>query len=232
MKSGSIVTRGIILARTNFQEADRIVTILTPDHGKVKLMVKGARRQASKLAPGIELFSVSQITYLPGSREIGTLVSSRLEIHYGDIVKDIERTMLGYELLKRINRVTEDEPGEEYFHLLQLGIAGLNDEELTAELVELWFCMQLLKISGHSPNLINDPSGSRLQDGGHFAFDFDDMYFHIRTGAPYGARHIKLLRLAAGLKEPAPLKQISKTGSSVAESLQLAKSMLGKFLRI
>ncbi len=146
----SVVTKGIVLSRTNFQEADRIITMLTPDHGKLKMIVKGVRRQSSKLAGGVELFSISQITFLPGSREIGTLISSRLETHYGSIVKDINRTMLGYELLKRIDRATEDVPGEEYFQLLAFTLNGLGDLALKPELLELWFTMQLLKISGHS----------------------------------------------------------------------------------
>ena len=103
-----IVTRGIVLTRTNYGEADRIVTILTPDHGKQRLMAKGVRKLKSKLAAGLELFSVSDISYIPGRGEVHTLVSSRLRVHYGKIVENLDRTMLGYELLKRINRATED----------------------------------------------------------------------------------------------------------------------------
>ncbi len=228
----SVATRGIVLARTDFQEADRIITLLTPDHGKVKVIVKGVRRQASKMAAGVELFSVSQVTYLPGSREIGTLVSSRLETHYGNIVKDIQRTMLGYELLKRINRATEDAPGEEYFDLLDSSMQGLNESELASELVELWFSMQLLKISGHSPHLSRDAAGSPLDSDKNYMFDFDEMYFQLRTAAPYSSRHIKLLRLASGLKEPGSLKQITDAASSLPETLQLARSMLAKFVRV
>jgi DNA repair protein RecO len=228
----SIATRGIVLARTDFQEADRIITLLTPDYGKVKVIVKGVRRQASKMAAGVELFSVSQVTYLPGSREIGTLVSSRLETHYGNIVKDITRTMLGYELLKRINRATEDAPGEEYFDLLSSSIQGLNEPELASELVELWFSMQLLKISGHSPHLSRDAAGSQLDSDKNYVFDFDEMYFQLRTDAPYSSRHIKLLRLASGLKEPGSLKQITDAASSLPETLQLARTMLAKFVRV
>lgn len=227
----SVVTRGIVLARTDFQEADRIITMLTPDHGKVKVIVKGARRPASKMAGGIELFSVSQITFLPGSREIGTLISSRLETHYGDIVKDIRRTMLGYDILKRINRATEEAPGEEYFRLLQHTMVGLAEFELSLELLELWFMMQLLKISGHSPRLGSDAEGNKLELARAYAFDFDDMSFRESSGAPYAAHHIKLLRLAAGLKEPNSLKQVQNTEASMLATLQLSRSMLNRFVR-
>src|SRR4051812_30345333 len=102
-----IVTKGIVLSRTDFGEADRILTVLTPNEGKISLMAKGVRKIKSKLAGGIELFSISSITFIPGRGEVGTLISSRLDIHFSNIVRDINRTMLGYDMLKLINRVTE-----------------------------------------------------------------------------------------------------------------------------
>jgi len=56
------VTTGLVLSRTDFGEADRIITVLTPDHGKLRLMAKGVRRMKSKLAGGIDLFTVSDLT--------------------------------------------------------------------------------------------------------------------------------------------------------------------------
>src|SRR4051812_28556736 len=103
-----ILTRGIVLSRTDYGEADRIVSVLTPDQGKLRLMAKGVRKVKSKLAGGIELFSVSELSFIPGKNDIGTLVSARLTQHFANIVKDINRTMFGYELLKRLNRATED----------------------------------------------------------------------------------------------------------------------------
>ena len=64
-----ITTPAIILSRTNFNEVDRIVNFLGPK-GQFSCMVKGARRPKSKLAGGIELFSVSQITYLDTNAEL------------------------------------------------------------------------------------------------------------------------------------------------------------------
>ncbi len=72
----------------------------------------------SELAGGIELFSISDITYIPGKSGLGTLVSSRLDRYYGKIVADITRVQLGYELIKLLHTITEDEPETDYFDLL------------------------------------------------------------------------------------------------------------------
>ena len=71
-------TIAIVLKRIDYGEADRIVTVLTPDAGKLSLMAKGARRVKSKLAGGIELLSTSEINYIAGKGSLDTLVSSRL----------------------------------------------------------------------------------------------------------------------------------------------------------
>ncbi len=227
-----VVTRGIVLTRTDFQEADRIITVLTPDQGKVRLIAKGVRRVRSKLAGGIELFSVSNITYIPGRKEIGTLVSSRLITHYGEIVKDINRTMLGYEFLKRINRSTEDATGEEYFTLLEKSLVGLNNLELLIELLELWFTMQLLKITGHSPNLLTDITGNSLEAGKSYMFSYDDMAFIPEPDGSFTPNHIKLLRLGIATTTPQKLLQIMDAQNQATETLQLAKTILSRHVRI
>ena len=68
-------TPAIILRRTNYGEADRIVTFLTPI-GKIRAMVKGVRRSKSKLAGGIELFSESTVTFLETRGDLARVVSS------------------------------------------------------------------------------------------------------------------------------------------------------------
>ena len=87
-------TRAIILKRISFGEADRILTVITPDYGKVSLLAKGVRRSKSKLAGGLELFSVSSITYIDGRSELKTVVSTQLLKHFGGVVKDIKTTMI------------------------------------------------------------------------------------------------------------------------------------------
>lgn len=227
-----IVTTGIVLSRNDFQEADRLLTILTPDHGKIKTIAKGVRKPNSKLAGGIELFSISNITFMPGRGDFATLISTRLLTHYGNIVKDIQRTMLGYELLKRINRLTEQAAGEEYFNLLQTTLEGLDDLELSCELIELWFTMQLLFTTGHGPNLRTDSEGKKLTPDKLYLFDFDSMAFRIQTNGPFNANHIKLMRLGAGTEKPLVLKQVKGAGDTAPDVLKLAKNILKLHVRV
>lgn len=202
-------TQAVVLRRTEYGEADRILTVLTPDHGKLSLMAKGVRRIKSKLAGGIELFSVSDITYIPGRGEIGTLISSRLFRHYGSIVNDVNRTMLGYDLIKQLHKATEDQPEPEYFELITQAFAALDDPAIDLRLVRLWFLMQLLRLDGHSPNLQTDTAGDRLEAGQQYSFSFDDMAFARRTDGPYGTDNIKFLRVGFAGNSPAVMQKIT-----------------------
>lgn len=191
-----IVTEGIVLSRIDYGEADRIITLLTPDQGKLRLMAKGVRRIKSKLAGGIELFSISSITFVKGRGEIGTLVSTRLAKHYGRIVADLDRTMVGYDLIKQLNKVTEDEPEPEYFELLKQVFEALDDPKVSLPLVRFWFAARLLNLGGHTPNLQTDTEGRGLEAGQTYDFNAEAMCFRQRPGGKFDTNAIKFLRLS------------------------------------
>jgi DNA repair protein RecO len=221
-----IVTQAIVLQRTDFREADRILTLLTPDHGKIGVIAKGVRRARSKLAGGVELLSVSNVTILPGRGELGTLLSARLETHYDTIVQDITKTMLAYDVLKQMNRLTEDAAGEEYFLILQRTLSGLNELSLDPQIVEMWFAAQLLLVSGNTPNLQTDVEGNNLDQSKKYEFEFDEMQFRARKQGALSANHIKLLRLASTVDHPVRLKNVLSDGNYVSEALNLVKNIL------
>lgn len=212
-----IVTTGIVLGRTDFGEADRILTILTPDQGKLRLMAKGVRRVKSKLAGGIELFSVSQITFIRGKGDIGTLVSTRLNQHYGTIVSHIQRVQLGYELIKLLDKATEEEPEQGYFDLLQQAFEALNDPAIDVELVRTWFSAQLLALGGLSPNLASDSGGQKLAADQRYEFDFDEGTFAQRTDGVFGANDIKFLRLLFSPNPATTLAKVANAGELTAQ---------------
>ena len=220
-----------MLRRTSFQEADRILTILTPDHGKVRALAKGVRKSKSKLAGAIELFGVSEIGFIRGRGELVTLTSARLLTNYGNIVQDINRTMLGYELIKLLNKVTEDEPGEEYFDLLIETFAALNEPNINIDLINLWFRTQLLRIAGHTPNLRSDVAGNKLIQDGSYLFSYDDMAFLQKPQSPFGASHIKFLRLVFSGNTPRKLQQVTGVEVLIHPCLTLIQTILPTQIR-
>lgn len=225
-------TSGIILARTNYGEADRILTLLTPDFGKIRLIARGVRKVKSKLAGGIELFSVSQVSFIRGRSELGTLISTRLIKHYGNIVKDLDRTLLAYELTKQLNRATEDEPESEYFKLMQQAFAALDNPVVDISLIRLWFAMQLLGLAGHAPNLQTDIDNKKLLPSETYNFDFEAMAFSSAPSGRFTANHIKLLRLGFSGNRPKILQQVNGIESLLTDIAPLVQTMFKTYIRV
>lgn len=221
-----LVTKAIILSRTEYGEADRILTLLTPEYGKLRLLAKGVRRIKSKLAGGIELFSVSQITYVKGRGDIGTLVSTRLIKHYAHIVGNLERTMLGYELIKQLNKATEDETEPEYFELIQQVFEALDDLQVPLPVIKLWFVMQLLRLGGHTPNLQTDATGNKLDTGQTYEFSLEDMAFTpVPNHGHFTANDIKFLRLGFAGHAPKVLAAVQGSTQFVTACVPLVQTL-------
>jgi DNA repair protein RecO (recombination protein O) len=226
------VTHGIVLARTNFGEADKIVTLITPDHGKLRVIAKGVRRSKSKLAAGIELFSVSEITFIRGRGDISTLVSARLQTHYGDIVKILSRTMAGYDLIKILHKVTEDEPEKEYFELMHTAFESLNDPSISELLIRNWFSAQLLRQTGHEPNLSTDIHGKKLRTNTAYEFSHDDMAFVEKSNGIFDTNSIKFLRLLFSPNHPKVLARVENSDKLSDITRPLIITMAAEYLHV
>lgn len=227
-----ISTTAIVLNRINYGEADRILTLLTPDQGKLRVMAKGVRRVKSKLAGGIELFSVIQINFIRGRSDIGTLTSTRLEKYYSNIVQDLDRTTAGFELIKLFNKVTEDEPEPEYFGLLRQVLESLDDHAVPILLVRVWCAAQLLSQAGHTPNLKTDTEGHRLLQDRKYSLDFERMTLAPSPNGRVGADQVKFLRLIFDHHTPKSLARISGTGELAQALAPLVDTMLKSHIRV
>ena len=205
----TLSAKTIALYRTNYGESDRIVTFITQEGIKITLLTKGVRKIKSRLAGGIELFCVSDLVYIDGKKKIGTLISSRVDKNYSNIVKDINRTMFGYDVLKLINRVTEDEQLTEYYDFLNITLESLNNLELDLDLVKTWVYFKVLDYSGHAPNVDTDMEGKRLLEGKSYDIDYSSMTFVQSNHGMINTNQIKLLRTMPKIGSPEKLVLIN-----------------------
>jgi DNA repair protein RecO (recombination protein O) len=225
-------TTGIILRRVQYGEADRIVTCITPDHGKISFIAKGVRKIRSKLAGGVELFSVSEIVLLEGKSDLFTLTSARLQCHYGDITKDIIKTTAAYDMLKLVHTVTEDNADSAYFTILNRALEGLNDPKVDVTLVQGWFCAQILKISGHGFDLQHDAHGAKLLEGKQYSYDFEKSGLQTSPEGQLASRHIRALRMVFAGHPPSDLQRVAGMTEANSECLVLLQTLLKTHLPI
>jgi DNA repair protein RecO (recombination protein O) len=217
-------TKAILLRRTNYGEADRILQLLTPDKGKISAIAKGVRRGKSKLAGGLELFSICDVTIREGRGDMGLVTSARLETFYGNILHDYERLQLGYECIKEVGRASETVAEPEFFELLNISLASLHDLQVPRELVEIWFRLQLAVLLGVALNLATTRGNKPLQPDKKYNFDFDEMHFVEHASGRFSQDHIKLLRLLSA-KNPRVVARVAGIENLFEDSLWLARAV-------
>ncbi len=203
----SLRTRAIVLRRTNYGEADRIIQLLTPS-GKRTVMAKGVRREKSRLAGGIELFAICDVVIGEGKSDIGILTSARLVQFYRHIMQDYDRMQFAYATIKLITKASEmvDEP--EWYDVLSEVLMGLDAHTTPIELVQTWFYLHYASLLGHELNLDRDSEGVKLSVESKYRYDETEQGLRRVANGEIGPEHIKLLRLIA----TRPLKVLAQIG--------------------
>lgn len=205
-----IKTLAYVLRRTNYGEADRILNLITPQ-GKISAIAKSVRKEKSKLAGGVEMFSLVELNIHQGKSEFGIITSARMKKYYDKILLDLKRLELGAFLLKKVSQAADSSDSPEYFKLVDQGLVGLNDG-LDDALVESWFLLNLRKTMGEEVNVYRDVTGEKLSAEKHYEWDAFELAFVERDGGRFSADEIKMLRLmlTADLKVVARVKNYAK----------------------
>ena len=195
MPDKDLRTQGIVLHRTNYGETDRILNILTPE-GKMAVLAKAVRKPKSKLAGGVEMFCLSDITVHRGKSELGILTSAKMLTNYHNILADLARLELAGEALKAINRATNDVASAEYFQLLKQVLMGLNDG-MAIKVVRLWFDINFRRLGGEEYNFYTDTHGDKLKPGVNYRWNLRENALAPCADGPISTNQIKLMRLMA-----------------------------------
>lgn len=190
-----IRAKAIVLRRTNYGEADRILQLLTSDYGKLSVIAKGVRREKSKLAGGIELFALCDVMIVPGKGDMGTLTSARLDTFFSHIMEEYDRLQLGYEAIKQVSLAAESINDPAYYELLKMVFTSLDAAEIDVRIVSAWFWLQLGILEGTGLNLATDDNGMKLVEESRYDFDETNMNFVYHEQGRFSTDHIKLLRI-------------------------------------
>lgn len=214
-------TRAIVLHRTNYGEADRVLQLLTP-LGRRAVMARGVRKEKSKLAGGIELFAISDVTLGQGKGDLSVLTSARLVRFYQHILTDYDRLQFGYEVLKLVRRASElvDEP--DWYEVASQVLAALDARTVDIRLTQTWFYLHYADLLGYGLGLTYDAEGTALTVDGRYRYDAGEKGLRVTTTGPVTADHIKLLRLIAA-KPLDTLAQIGGIDDVIGDCLLLAR---------
>jgi DNA repair protein RecO (recombination protein O) len=142
----------IVLKRRDQGEADRLLTVLTRDRGKLTLLAKGVRRQASRKAGHIEPFTHVDLLVAKGKSLDLVTQAETIEAHRG-LREDLWRSTWAYYVAELADAFTQDEdPHDLLFDLVIETLGRLNRGEDPA-LCARYYEVHLLGLVGYQPQL-------------------------------------------------------------------------------
>jgi len=146
-------TLAIILKRRDFGEADRLLTVLTPEHGKIDVIAKGARKPTSHKTGHVELFTRADMLIHTG-RELGIVAQAEMVAPYLSLREDLTRGAYASYCAELLDRFTAQ--GDEDYHDLFALLDDTLDRLCSAadpRLAARYYEVHLLDAVGFRPEL-------------------------------------------------------------------------------
>lgn len=145
-------TEAIIVRRINFGEADRILTLLTPNYGKIRVRAPGVRKITSRRSSHIELLNLSALTlYRSAHSSLPILTEAQTLEEFLSIKKTLRKIGFAYYICELIDTFcAEREENRGIFFLTKNALFRLTSETM-GSLVVSDFEDELLVLSGFLP---------------------------------------------------------------------------------
>lgn len=148
-------TKGIVIKKTDYAEADRLLTIFTSSLGKVRAIAKGVRRTSSKMGGHLEIFNVVDLMLAQG-RNLETVTSVNTIHNFSNICGSLNKTCRAYYILEILDKLTPDEHKDtRIFNLcvktFQILDSSKIEDNMQEDLVVQASEFKLLKLLGFSP---------------------------------------------------------------------------------
>jgi DNA repair protein RecO (recombination protein O) len=143
---------GIILRVRDFGEADRILTILSPDEGKFEAVARGARRTRSRHSGSTQQFSRGQFLVFRG-RNIDTLSQVEMLPGFPSLTTVLEKMAYASYVAELIDRMTGERERSESLFSLALATFRALDEGSDPAMVTRAFEIKFMSEMGFQPEL-------------------------------------------------------------------------------
>lgn len=148
----SLKVNGVVIAENNMGDFDKMLTILTPNLGKISCSAKGARRPKSQLMSGTQLMCFGEYMLFKGSDTYTLNSCETIEMFY-NIRTDLDRLTYAMQVTKIISDVTTE--NQNSFNTMKLYLNTLymfSESDKDLDFIISVFRIRLLKILGFAPN--------------------------------------------------------------------------------
>jgi DNA repair protein RecO (recombination protein O) len=144
---------GVVLRRVDYGEADRILTVLTREHGKIGVIARGVRKPQSRLAARTDLFVRSRMQLAKGRGELDVLTQAEavsMPLQSGDS-RRAACAALCAELTDRVLETHHRD--DEIYALVVDALAACADTARDPRAAVVWFERRMIDRLGYAPQL-------------------------------------------------------------------------------
>ncbi|GAA1951868.1 DNA repair protein RecO [Microbacterium deminutum] len=143
----------VVLRTHKLGEADRIVTMLSRRHGKVRAVAKGVRRTSSRFGARLEPFMVADVLLYQG-RSLDIVQQAETLGSYGaDIAVHYDRYTSAHAMVEAADRLNEAETTIEQYLLLVGGLRALAAGDHASRSILDSYLLRAMALSGWAPSL-------------------------------------------------------------------------------
>lgn len=144
---------GVVLRVQKIGEADRIITLITRKHGKVRAVAKGVRRTGSRFGARLEPFCHVDVQFYTGrTLDVITQVET-VDVFASGLVADYQRYTAACAVLETADRLSaeEGEPAMRLYLLVAGALRALSARERDSSLVLDAFLLRAMAFAGWAP---------------------------------------------------------------------------------
>lgn len=166
---GIIKTKGIVLLESNMGDFDKMVSILTPDMGKIGCAAKGARKPKSPLLAGTQFLSFSDLVIFSGASSYNINSCEAIEVFY-NIRTDLEKLTYASFISRIVYDVTDE--NQYTYKILQLLLNTLymiSETDVDMDFILSVFELRLMVLLGFQPQLGKCSICSSKENIGYFS---------------------------------------------------------------
>lgn len=161
--------QGIVLRSYPFGEADRVVVLLSPNHGKIRTVAKGVRKTKSRFGGRLEPFTHVDLVLYEG-RNLDTITQVAVLEPFPRLRADLDAVITAGTMVEAADAVAqEDEAAIRLFLLLQRGLKTLEAGESSPDLITA-FLLKLAEVVGVAPSLVQCATCGRVEGLHRFSF--------------------------------------------------------------
>jgi DNA repair protein RecO (recombination protein O) len=145
---------GLVLRARDLGEADKIVTVLTRERGKMDAVGRGARRGRSRLLGLVQPFTHGDFMLFLNKRSLHTLSQGVIVRSFRKLREDLFLMAYAAHFTEIVYvAVPEEEPAESLFEITLEALRLLDNGEIAPSLVSRWFELHTLDVLGYHPEL-------------------------------------------------------------------------------